>query len=121
MLRGVVVGLKTLLLFMILYTSPAYGQQNEEAVLQEYIRILELEQFNRYSNPVLKPVPKPRAKPQYHRLPREKPAHPLITYRDLYVYTVHPHDFNKQRTIKCYSVGKDKYGYIVKIPCKKEE
>ena len=121
MLRGVVVGLKTLLLFMILYTSPAYGQQNEEAVLQEYIRILELEQFSRYSNQSTKPVPKPRAKPQHSRLPREKPAHPLTTYRDLYVYVVHPWDFNKQRTIKCYSVGIDKYGYTVKIPCKKEK
>ena len=106
---------------MLLYTSPAYGQQNEEAVLQEYIRILELEQFNRYSNQILKPVPTPRPKPQYHRLPREKPAHPLTTYKDLYVYVVHPWDFNKQRTIKCYSVGIDKYGYIVKISCKKEE
>jgi len=121
MLRGVVVSLKTLLLFMLLYTSPAYGQQNEEAVLQEYIRILELEQFNRYSNQILKPVPTPRPKPQRIKLPREKPAHPLTTYKDLYVYVVHPHDFNKQRTIKCYSVWIDKYGYIVKIDCKEKE
>jgi hypothetical protein len=84
MLRGVVVSLKTLLLFMLLYTSPAHGHDT---------------------------VP----------LPREKPAHSLTTYRDLYVYVVHPHDFNKQRTVKCYSVGKDKYGYTVKIPCKEKE
>ncbi len=121
MLRGVVVGLKTLLLFILLYTSPAHGQQNEEAVLQEYIRILELEQFNRYSNQVSKPVPKPRAKPQHSRLLREKPAHPLTTYSDLYVYVVHPWDFNRKRTIECYSVGIGKYGYLVKIDCKKEK
>jgi hypothetical protein len=118
MLRGLVVGLKTLLLFMILYTSPAHGQQNEEAVLQEYIRILELEQFSRYSNQVSKPVLKPRVKPQHIRIPREKPVHPLTTHSDLYGYVIHPWDFNRKRTIKCYSVGVDKYGWIVKIPCK---
>ena len=93
---------------MILYTSPAHGQQNEKAVLQEYIRILELEQFSRYSNQSTKPVPKPH-------------AHPLTTYRDLYVYVVHPWDFNRKRTIKCYSVWIDKYGYVVKIDCKEKE
>jgi hypothetical protein len=123
MLRGVVVGLKTLLLFILLYTSPAHGQQNEKTVLQEYIRVLELEQFSRYSNQVSKPVPKPRAKPQRVRLPRprEKPVHSLISYRDLYVYAVQPHDYISKRTVKCYSVGVGKYGWIVKIDCKEKE
>ena len=46
MLRGLVVGLKTLLLFMLLYTSPAHGQQMEDAAIQKYIKILELEIFS---------------------------------------------------------------------------
>ena len=54
-------------------------------------------------------------------IPRDKPAHPLTTYKDLYAYIVHPWDFNRKRTIKCYSVWIDKYGYIVKIDCKEKE
>ena len=97
----------------------AYDEAKEaDKVLVEYIRILDLELASRHSTNT---IPLPRAKPPVPRIipiPRSRPAHPLTTYRNLYVYVVHPHDFNKKRTIKCYSVGIDKYGYIVKIPCK---
>ena len=107
---------------MLLYTSPAHGQQMEDAAIQKYIKILELEQFNRYSNTSSKKTfPTPRAKPQYTRVPKEKPAHPLTTYNDLYVYVVNPHNPNKKRIIECYSVGLDKYGYLIKSPCKEKK
>jgi hypothetical protein len=111
----------TLFAYLVLFSFNALAYDSN-VVTKQYIRILELELFERYDKAFLiKTVPKPRAKPQYHRLPREKPAHPLTTYRDLYVYVVHPWDFDKQRTIKCYSVGTDKYGFIIKIPCKEKE
>ena len=115
--------LKGLTLFacLVLFSFNALAYDSN-AVIKQYIRILELELFERYDRAsLIKTVPKPRTKLQHHRIPREKPAHPLTTYRDLYVYVVHPWDFDKQRTIKCYSVGRDKYGYIIKIPCKEKE
>ena len=111
-------------LSVFLFISPALAyNEAEEAnkALAQQIKILDLELASRHS---ASKVPLPRAKPPVpHTVPtpRFRPAHPLTTYRNLYVYVVHPHDFNKKRTIKCYSVGIDKYGYIVKIPCKEKE
>jgi hypothetical protein len=122
MLRVVVVGLKTLLLFMLLYTSPAFGQTKKNyahnEVLLEYILILELEYKLRLKNKL--PPSKPKATLQFHRIPKEKPVHPLFTYRDIYTYIVSPHNPNMKFGVDCYSVGIDKYGYTVKTPCKKE-
>jgi len=99
-------------------TATAHDQ---DQAIKQYVRILDLELFNRYAGYTAPKPPIPRAKPSRIPVPRLRPAHPLTTHKDLYVYVVHPHDFNKKRTIKCYSVGIDKYGYIVKIPCKKEQ
>lgn len=115
--------LKGLTLFacLVLFSFNALAYDSN-IVIKQYIRILELELFERYDKTFLiKTVPKPRAKPQYHKLPRKKPAHSLTSYKDLYVYVVQPHDYISKRTIKCYSIGVDKYGWIVKIPCKEKE
>jgi len=101
--------------FLFMGTATAHDQ---DEVLKQYIRILDLELFNRYAGYTAPKPPIPKAKPSRVPVPRYKPAHSLITHRDLYVYVVHPHDYIRKRTIKCYSVGIDKYGYIVKIPCK---
>jgi hypothetical protein len=114
--------------FLFISPALAYNEAEEaDKTLVEYIRILDLELASRHSTNT---IPLPRAKPPVLRIipvpriipiPRSRPAHPLTTYRNLYVYVVHPWDFDRQRTIKCYSVGIDKYGYIVKIPCKEKE
>jgi len=101
--------------FVFMGTATAHDQ---DQAIKQYVRILDLELFNRYAGYTAPKPPIPRAKPSRIPVPRLRPAHPLTTHKDLYVYVVHPHDFNKKRTIKCYSVGIDKYGYIVKIPCK---
>jgi hypothetical protein len=92
----------------------------------EYIRILDAELYRRAEIKSLEKRKEPEedaSKPEVkqHIIPREKPTHPLTTYRGLYSYAVHPWDFDKQRTIKCYSVERDKYGFMIKIPCKEKE
>jgi len=101
--------------FLFMGTATAHDQ---DEVLKQYIRILDLELFNRYAGYTAPKPPIPKAKPSTTPVPRYRPAHSLTTYRDLYIYVVQPHDYISKRTIKCYSVGTDKYGYLVKIPCK---
>jgi len=101
--------------FLFMGTATAHDQ---DEVLKQYIRILDLELFNRYAGYTAPKPPIPRAKPSRVPVPRYRPAHSLTTYRDLYVYVVQPHDYISKRIIKCYSVGIDKYGYVIKIPCK---
>jgi hypothetical protein len=96
-------------------TATAHDQ--DEAIKQ-YIRILDLELFSRHAGYTAPKLPIPKVKPSRIPIPRYKPTHSLTSYRDLYVYVVQPHNYISKRTIKCYSVGVDKYGWIVKIPCK---
>jgi hypothetical protein len=111
-------------LSVFLFISPALAyNEAEEAnkALAQQIKILDLELASRHS---ASKVPLPRAKPPVpHTVPtpRFRPAHPLTTYRNVYDYIVRPHNPTKQLWVPgCYSVGIDKYGYIVKTLCKKQ-
>lgn len=101
--------------FLFMGTATAHDQ-NE--AIRQYIKILDLELFSRHAKYTAPKLPIPKVKPSRIPIPRYKPTHSLTSYRDLYVYVTQPHNYISKRTIKCYSVGVDKYGWIVKIPCK---
>jgi len=111
-----------IILSFFLFSSASLANKADDVAIKQLILILQLEELHRLHNKNLPPIPRVKPPVPFKALtPRFRPAHPLTTYRNVYDYIVRPHNPTKQLWVPgCYSVGINKYGYLIKTPCKKE-